>query len=273
MRLQILRQKFLQGLDQALRNKIRYKPFTTYETMVADTNKYALRMENEREETHKREFVNAVNGHSGPSEIQKLQDMIQEQQEKICALTMKKTDDSGFDLHAEVRQLSHNVARLMEQFNNRTNNSNFRTKSQEYNERPPNSLFRHRQERQSYDRPSQTYDRPRISPFSKRPSIVHFETPPTTATCHFCGIKGHLMKDCRKLQQRPAGNETPTITCQFCGNDGHNQEECRKRQRKIYEEKKPPICYTCRAIGHRSTNCPVKNQPRPNLTGQGQENA
>ncbi|KZS19508.1 Uncharacterized protein APZ42_014027 [Daphnia magna] len=157
VRLQILRQKFLQGLDPALRNKIRYKPFTTYETMVADTNKYALRMENEKEEIHKREFVNAVNGHSGLhySEIQKLQVVIQEENEKICALNMKKTDNPGFDLHTEVRQLSHNVARLMEQFNNRTNNSNFRTGSQEYYEQPPNNLFRHGQERQSYDRPSQ----------------------------------------------------------------------------------------------------------------------
>ncbi|KAK4006749.1 hypothetical protein OUZ56_011907 [Daphnia magna] len=133
--------------------------------MVADTNKYALRMENENEEIHKREFVNAVNDHSGPSEIQKLQVMIQEQNEKICALTMKKTDNPGFDLPTEIRQLSHNVARLMEQFN-------------DY-EQPPNNLFRHGQESQSYDRPFQKYDRP-----------------PTTATCHFCGIKGHLMKDC-----------------------------------------------------------------------------
>ncbi|KAK4028403.1 hypothetical protein OUZ56_017683 [Daphnia magna] len=51
-RLQMLRQKFLQGLDKTLRNKVRYKPFTTYEALVAETNKYALRlMEKKKKKT------------------------------------------------------------------------------------------------------------------------------------------------------------------------------------------------------------------------------
>ncbi|KAK4013330.1 hypothetical protein OUZ56_025564 [Daphnia magna] len=61
---QMLRQKFLQGLDKTLRNKVRYKPLTTYEALVAETNKYALRLDGEKEEKDKREFINAVDNNS-----------------------------------------------------------------------------------------------------------------------------------------------------------------------------------------------------------------
>ncbi|KZS06381.1 Uncharacterized protein APZ42_030182 [Daphnia magna] len=66
---QMLRQKFLQGLDKTLRNKVRYKPFTTYEALVAETNKYALRLDGEKEEKDKREFINAVDNNSTSIEI------------------------------------------------------------------------------------------------------------------------------------------------------------------------------------------------------------
>ncbi|KAK4003252.1 hypothetical protein OUZ56_005027 [Daphnia magna] len=59
------------GLDKTLRNKVRYKPFTTYEALVAETNKYALRLDGEKEEKDKREFINAVENNSTSIEILK----------------------------------------------------------------------------------------------------------------------------------------------------------------------------------------------------------
>ncbi|KAK4007129.1 hypothetical protein OUZ56_012290 [Daphnia magna] len=68
-RLQMLRQKFLQGLDKTLGNKVRYKPFTTYEALVAETNKYAFRLIGEKGEKDKGEFINAVVNNSTSIEI------------------------------------------------------------------------------------------------------------------------------------------------------------------------------------------------------------
>ncbi|KAK4013587.1 hypothetical protein OUZ56_026140 [Daphnia magna] len=70
-RLQMLCQKFLQGLDKTHRNKVRYKPFTTYEALVAEINKYALCLDGEKEGKDKREFINAVENNSTSIKILK----------------------------------------------------------------------------------------------------------------------------------------------------------------------------------------------------------
>ncbi|KZS03390.1 Uncharacterized protein APZ42_033850 [Daphnia magna] len=83
-RFQMLRQNFFQGLDKALRNKVRYKPFTTYEALVAETNKYALLLDREKEEKDQREFINAVENNSTSIEILKA---IEKLPEAINSLT------------------------------------------------------------------------------------------------------------------------------------------------------------------------------------------
>ncbi|KAI9558428.1 hypothetical protein GHT06_015212 [Daphnia sinensis] len=174
VRLQILRQKFLQGLDPALRNKIRYKPFTTYETMVADTNKYALRMENEKEEIHKRNLLMQSMAIVDHRKFKNYRSRYKSKMKKYVPSPRKRPI---------ILVLTFTL----------------KTGSQEYYEQPPNSLFRHRQERQSYDRPFQKNDRA-----------------PTTATCHFCGIKSHLMKDCRKFQPNLPGQYQENASDPLC---------------------------------------------------------
>jgi NCAIR mutase (PurE)-related protein len=71
-RLEMLRQKFLTGLDGPLKNKVRYKEFKDYEEFVRETDKYDNRLLAEKEEISKREFVNAVTSTVSPSDSQLL---------------------------------------------------------------------------------------------------------------------------------------------------------------------------------------------------------
>ncbi|KAK4023546.1 hypothetical protein OUZ56_008951 [Daphnia magna] len=58
--LRLLRQKFLQGLEQELQNIVRHKSVSTFKGLVSITQKYAKRVESDSIEKDKRIFVNAV---------------------------------------------------------------------------------------------------------------------------------------------------------------------------------------------------------------------
>jgi hypothetical protein len=58
--LQFLRQKFLQGLESELQHKVRFKKVSTFEELVAVTQKYAKRVQLEQNDKDKKLFVNAV---------------------------------------------------------------------------------------------------------------------------------------------------------------------------------------------------------------------
>ena len=66
----MLRQKFLTGLGEQLKNKVRYKEFKDYEELVRKTDKYDNRLQAKKEESSKREFVNAVTSTVSPSDSQ-----------------------------------------------------------------------------------------------------------------------------------------------------------------------------------------------------------
>jgi hypothetical protein len=58
--LQFLRQKFLQGLESELQHIVRYKKVSTFEELVAVTQKYAKRVQLEQNDKDKKLFVNTV---------------------------------------------------------------------------------------------------------------------------------------------------------------------------------------------------------------------
>ena len=66
----MLRQFFLTGLDEPLKNKLRYKEFKDYIELVRETDKYDNRIQAEKEESSKQEFVNAVTSTVSPSDSQ-----------------------------------------------------------------------------------------------------------------------------------------------------------------------------------------------------------
>ena len=76
--------------------------------------------------------------------------------------------------------------------------------------------------------------------------------PRKQVTCFYCGKNCHISRECRarimgETQQVPATPETVTTsTPQVTG--------------KTSGERKPIVCFTCLQVGHKSPNCPKKQQ-------------
>ena len=249
-RTQFLRQKFLQGLEPSLRNKVRYKITKTFEELVNETHKYAIRMDEDREEKDKREFVNAVSSGSKHLEAPGLKMIItaiEKQNETVNAIanslnqggrSFEKPKENVSDKNS-IQILTDSITKLVDslsqlqtphnkQPNAGQNQNSFRSN------RPINNNYI---QQSSFETQNMTEcnDSPRQSSFDNR--------------------------------NRPT-QQNRLVTCNFCGKLGHIKQNCRTFQRQAMEKAYPPVCYTCRQIGHISTNCVNKNtQNRPNLPG------
>ncbi len=60
----ILQQKFIDGLDEKLQIKLKYKAFKTFDELVAEARKYSIRLETIEGSKGIPEFVNVINGTS-----------------------------------------------------------------------------------------------------------------------------------------------------------------------------------------------------------------
>jgi len=74
----ILKEKFIDGIDEKLQMKVKYKEFRTFDELVAATRKYSVRMEAIESNKERHEFVNAINqtSHSNNSEIQEIKQIV-----------------------------------------------------------------------------------------------------------------------------------------------------------------------------------------------------
>ncbi|EFX75207.1 hypothetical protein DAPPUDRAFT_323389 [Daphnia pulex] len=84
----ILKEKFIDGIDEKLQMKVKYKEFRTFDELVAATRKYSVRMEAIESNKERHEFVNAINQTSHPnnSEIQEIKQIVREQHETVNAI-------------------------------------------------------------------------------------------------------------------------------------------------------------------------------------------
>ena len=263
-RLEMLRQFFLTGLDEPLKNKLRYKEFKDYIELVRETDKYDNRIQAEKEESSKQEFVNAVTSTVSPSDSQLLWAAIDnirnKQSETVGAIastsrptageTEPTISSSGFDM------LAKRLDEVIKSLNN----------ARQPVQRPPKQLAMATQP--ATVPPIQVAYQPNFQgppfhpPPQHQPTFNHIYRPQPA----FCP------------QTRPPA---PSVTCNFCGHKGHYESHCRKKEaaRAAAMSRTPHpegerdrmiTCHTCGVVGHLSTTCPNggSNIPGP-LNGQG----
>lgn len=90
LRNKILRQKFIEGLEIELKSKIRHRKIDQFEDLVAEANKYSIRLEVDKEERSKNEFVRAITETTiGDAKIDSILDLMNKQNESINAIQEK----------------------------------------------------------------------------------------------------------------------------------------------------------------------------------------
>ncbi len=228
-RFQILRQKFLAGLDLQTKYKVRYKDFKVYEDLVRETDKYDRRLEAEKEEISKKKFVNAVTAPLSQSDLHLLWRAIETQNEKINAITSVSRfnttpPDKAIELIPD-EDLTHRITEIL------------------------HHLIGYQQ-----------------SPFSA-PYIHLFNSPTSNVqkneANHFSFQSSNPLIQHQFIHPQIQPFSTPPIKCYFCGNAGQRQRECREQTRvarRMFNSKRERLMpyYNYGAIGHQPSSCSNK---------------
>nr|CAH0108952.1 unnamed protein product [Daphnia galeata] len=248
----ILKQKFIEGLDEKLQFKVKYKDYDTFDELVAATRKYLARMEAVENTREKQEFVNAINQTSESHTMQEMKQLIEKQNETVNAIASGfRLDNRQLASSSDSNNVTAHLAKLTEAVETLLRRE----------EKPSTSESQHHQQKAVSFYPQNTHYAPRPShrqnrPFYNRAAGQHY-TPRAPPPQHF-----HP-----QYQQHP-----PQKFCDYCGIHGHVKKECRKMQRDTLDGARPPVCYSCREIGHKSFQCPKKTAPNfSNMPGPVQQ--
>jgi hypothetical protein len=320
----ILKEKFIDGIDEKLQMKVKYKEFRTFDELVAATRKYSVRMEAIESNKERHEFVNAINQTSHPnnSEMQEIKQIVREQHETVNAIASalkqgnKQAEETATDqseIANCIQELSKAVSFLLTKdgkqqhvqkqvtFQNQmpnfqptypNNGNSLRLPYKPFisNNTQPNQPFYNRPSWQPRPPRSQQWQ-PNQNAFQQPGFRPNFPTPfqipnqPSTPTqqftrfpliCFSCGVEGHVKNNCPVPRQQ---NFQPNFSSNFQSNyqpnfQPNNQQNFQQsfsqnQQVEALESAKPPICYNCRGIGHKSFECQMKpmGPGHPNLPG------
>ena len=253
----ILKQKFIEGLDEKLQFKVKYKNYDTFDELVAATRKYLARMEAVENTREKQEFVNAINQTSESHTMQEMKQLIEKQNETVNAIASGfRLDNRQLASSSDSNNVTAHLAKLTEAVETLLRRE----------EKPPTSQSQHHTQKavsfhpQQHTQQSTSYtQRPQYrqnQPFGNRAAGQQY-TPRAPPPQYF-----HP-----QYQQHP-----PQKFCDYCGFRGHVKEECRKMQRDTLDGARPSVCYSCREIGHKSFQCPKKTPPNfSNIPGPVQQ--
>ena len=122
----ILKQTFIEGLDEKLQLKVKYKDYDTFDELVAATRKYSTRMEPVENSRENHEFVNAINQTSKSHTILEMKKLIEKQNETIIAIAsgfrfdnrqpVSSSDKNNFTAHlAKLAEALETLLRREEQ--------------------------------------------------------------------------------------------------------------------------------------------------------------
>ncbi|KAK4031072.1 hypothetical protein OUZ56_024596 [Daphnia magna] len=257
----ILMQKFIEGLDFKLQTKVKYKEFKDFNELVAATRVYALRLEALETDREKQEFIRSIDGSQDTSsaELKEIKQMIIYQKEAVnkAVANIRHGDKPVVEKKTEGEEIKDVLNELMQTVKKLQLNKN----DVSY---PANAAYR---KQVSFQTPTvNQYSNgrpfpPRFPNNSGNRQFSNTQNRPTNATPSF-------PRSSNDTNNRPT---QPSIICNFCGYRGHIQSNCRSYQRQQLEQAQPPICYSCRDIGHKSNNCPkFRSTNRPNIPGSPQ---
>jgi hypothetical protein len=281
----ILREKFVEGLDEKLQERVKYKKFETFDDLISATRKYSARMEAIGGQGERDDFVNAIKQVAAPneSELKEIKQIVREQHETVNAIAnvLKQGAKQTEEVVTEQNELSNSVRELSKAVNFLLS----KDEKQQYTKKPmnyPNQVTNFQPAQNIGNSPRLPF-KPFINnntqpnqPFYSKPV---WQPQPTS-----------WQQNSQALQQQPLQQQNQVNfpppqpgyqmqrRCYKCGVEGHIRSQCpvqqqsnwsQPQQMSILESANPPVCYTCREIGHKSFECPLKRtgQNHPNLPG------
>ena len=289
----ILQQKFIDGLDEKLQMKVKYKTFQTFDELVSETRKYSVRLEAMEGNKGNHEFVNQISRSSDKSQLREslelveLKQIIEKQNEKhsesvkaVVAALKDEFKSNSAALCTEQSDMSLRMLELTKAMNYLLGNGNdqgsrppknvsFQLLDQQQGQMPSGLSF-HSSQKYTNEPGQHFYDksiwqpRPPYQPINQhgnRPSFPPGQPLFPQGQPPFSPGQPRFPSD---------NSVRPTKICNFCKRRGHTQDVCFQYQRLVLEGAQPPVCYFCRQIGHLAYQCPTRfqtGQKHPNIPG------
>ena len=220
-------------------------------------------MDEDKDEKDKREFFNAVSKTSEPSpEVKQLIQAIEKQNETINVIAGKYNNDNRPKPTSQTdtgNQLTDNIDIIVQAVANKLGIPNHNQPLQYNHSNNSNQPFSHGNQSNTYNRSNNFNPPNNYQQYAQRNRQSNERAQPT----HFNNGPPFQSNNQNRFNRT---NQNSAI-CNHCNVPGHILQNCFKYQREQLESAKPPICYSCKGIGHLSTACPNKTYQanRPNL--------
>jgi hypothetical protein len=185
----ILKEKFIEGLDEKLQFKVKYKDYNTFDDLVAAARKYLARMEAVENTREKQEFVNAINHTSESHTMREMKQLIEKKNETVSAITVAVKTLLRREEKPSTSQSQHHPQKAVS-----FHPQHHTPHSTNYTQRPyyrQNQPFGNMAAGQHYT--------PRAPP--PQHFHPHYPSTPPHKFCDYCCRHGHVKEECRKMQR------------------------------------------------------------------------
>nr|CAH0100139.1 unnamed protein product [Daphnia galeata] len=234
----ILRERFVDGLDEKLQMKVKYKKFETFDDLISATRKYSTRMEAIGGQGERDDFVNAIKQVAAPneSELKEIKQIMREQHQTVNAIAnvLKQGAKQTEEVVTEQNELSNSVRELSKAVNFLL----LKDEKQQYTKKPMN----YQNQVKNFQPAQNIGNSPRL-PFKP---FINNNTQPN-----------------QPFYSKPVWQPQPTSWQQ---NSQALQQQPFQQQNQINFPPPQPgyqmqrRCYKCGVEGHIRSQCPVQQQ-------------